>query len=232
MENSQLLQFIKGKFQEPHKPDPGPVITISREYGCPGDALGKKLAKELSSKIAPNGQVNEWKSLGREIMIEASKQVNLTPEVIESITHHKPKSLFAEFFSSFSDYYMPDDIAIKKAVAGIILGIAQKGNVVIVGQAAAVLTDKFEKALHIRLIAPLPWRVNRVMAMHKCDEKKAQNMIDHIDRERIYLRHLYAGETANLHDFDVIFNAERMNEDAMLQSILCMLVQKKIIRGE
>ena len=53
-----LLKYVSDRIHEEsgHGPEAGPVITISREYGCPSKIIAGRLAEELDTKIVCKGQ--------------------------------------------------------------------------------------------------------------------------------------------------------------------------------
>jgi len=231
MENTQLLQFLKGKFLEnPASANPGPAVTISREYGCQGFELADKLAKTLSTRMDASGKRHEWHAIGKEIIEEAAENFQLPVDLVDAVSRSKPKGVLSEFLESFSPYQRPCDIEIKKMVANIVMAAARQGHVVIVGRGGSILTSNMKNCLHVGLNASLPWRIERIMDMKKCDKATAEDLITHVDMERNYLRHFLAGESIDAHIFDIVFNMERMSVDTSLELILYALEQKKIIR--
>ncbi|MDH5655964.1 MAG: cytidylate kinase-like family protein [Spirochaetia bacterium] len=231
MENKQLLQFIRGKFQEdPLQKKPGPAVTISREYGCPGFQLAENLASTLSRRQDTAGKVNEWHALGREIIENASQEIQLPPDLVEAVARNKPKGLISEMIDSLSPYRRPGDIEIKKTVASFVMAAARQGHVVIVGRGGSILTSSMENSLHISLNAPLSWRVKQVMELRQCTGECAEELISLIDRDRTYLRHYIAGESIDSYMFDLVINMERINLDTAEKIILTALEQKKIIK--
>ena len=118
MENTQLLQFLKGKFLEnPASGNPGPAVTISREYGCQGFELAEKLAQILSTRMDISGKRHDWHAIGREIIEEAAENFQLPVDLVDAISRSKPKGVLSEFLESLSPYQRPCDIEIKKMVA-------------------------------------------------------------------------------------------------------------------
>ena len=232
MENKQLLQFLKGKLLENPTDTSGPVVTISREYGCPGYEFAEKLSAILSTKMEIDGKRYEWRAIGREIVEEAARTIQLPPNLVEAITKSRPKGVFSEFLESLSSYQKPCDIEVKKMVANFVMAAARQGHVVIVGRGGSILTSNMTNALHIGLNAPLPWRIKRVMEIKKCDQTTAEGLIELVDRERTYLRHFLAGESVDTHIFDICFNMEHLTVDMAVELVLVALQQKKIIRPD
>ncbi len=230
MAKNTLLDFVKVKLKEKSaKKSLGPVVTVSREFGCPGRIVADELAKQLSRRKDSSGRIIEWEALGKEIISEAAKEMHLSPKLVENFTREKPRGIFGQFFASFSDHYVPNDIDVKKTVANVVRFLAKQGHVVIIGRGGAVLTRDIKDSLHIRLYAPVEWRVKRAMEMEKVNAAEARKMIDAIDRERIYLRNVLAGETTDMSLFDVAFNCQELGVPEIVAASLRILELKKII---
>lgn len=213
--------------------EPGPVITISREYGCLGFTFAEEMAREMSKTSIIGLGVKEWHAFNKLIIAEAAKSVNITPEMAERFSHQKPNDFFGEVFSnlfkSFSDYYVPSDIEVKKVVAGIVRNLAVEGCSIIVGRAGVVIASDIPKSLHIRLYAPENYRVKLVSEKENITEAAARTKINTIDRERVYFRNFFAGEELNSNIFDVAFNTSTIGLDAMKKAVLELMKDKKII---
>ncbi|MBI3396756.1 MAG: cytidylate kinase-like family protein [Spirochaetia bacterium] len=230
MAKNSLLLFIKDKVGHTgSKKQSGPVITISREYGCPGIGLSQDLADALSKKRSADGRVAEWKALDKEIISRAAHEVDLTPGLVEKLYKEKSMGFFADLFKSFSDHYVPSDVQVKKTVAGVVRAMAHEGHVVILGRGGVVLTHDMPRSLHVKLFAPLDWRIERVKVMDKVKEPKARQLIETVDRERIYLRNFLAGEQTQDSIFDLHLNAARLTVPEMVAMIVRVLEVRKIV---
>ena len=231
MKKHPLLQFIEERLKEntPSEEVPGPVITISREYGCPGYNLGLELAERLSHRSSIKGGVVDWKTLNREILVQAADEIKLTPDLVDRIIHQKPLGMFADIFQSFSDHYLPNDMEVKKKVAAIILDLAIHGNVIIVGRAGAMITQQLPNTLHFHLYASLDSRIAKVVEKEGLKEDEARKKILRVDQERVYIRKFYAGEAADSSFFDANFNTGTLDTETIVESILAMARKKGLI---
>lgn len=231
MAKNIILDYIKEKLQEEvTKPIPGPVVTVSRDFGCPGEVLGNELAKVLSSQILNDGTIAEWKSVNKEIISTAAEELHISEAQVERMYKEEHSTnIFENIFSQFADY-MPSDIEVKKKVATIILSLANQGKVVIVGRAGAMLTHTFANSLHIQLHAPIDWRIQSIMNLKKVDRSQAKKLIETVDRERVYLRKFFSGEENTNDFFDISFNAARLSVPDMLETCLLVLKKRGIVK--
>lgn len=193
---------------------PGPVITIAREYGCPGIPVSQGVAQALSQPDSA------WKMVDREVVDRAASDLRLNPETAEAISKSAPGGFFQEFISSFSMQQNPNDAQVKRAMANVIRAIAYAGNAVILGRGGVVIARDIKRSLHVKLYAPVAYRVQRVRQMDKLEsDREALQKMAVVDRERVYLRDYLAGEELDQHVFDLQLNCATLTEREIIQTI-------------
>ncbi|MBE7440196.1 MAG: cytidylate kinase-like family protein [Spirochaetales bacterium] len=208
---------------------PGPVVTISREYGCPGLKLGRSLSASLQKRVTLIRGSGSWECLDREIIQQAARIVNLPPEMVEKMATADAPGWLASLVNSFQPHYQPSDIEVKRAIGWVIRGLGYIGKFVIVGRGGAVITSDIKNAVHVKLYAPRQWRTASVMAMHNTGKEEALKILNEVDRERIYLRDFFSGEVPEQEHFDIAFNCEKITETEMQSMILQIMEDRKII---
>ena len=77
---------------------PGPVITISREYGCPSKLIAAMLTDLINEKYA---RKNKWHWISKEILEETARKLGLTPREIKYIFEY---GYFSHCFSGHSTF--------------------------------------------------------------------------------------------------------------------------------
>jgi hypothetical protein len=97
-----LLKYMSDRLQENYgkAKEPGPVITISREYGCPAKRIAQKLTEELTRKMFVKGKDIEWKYITKEIMSESAKELELDPAKIQYVFKYEQKSLLDDILTA------------------------------------------------------------------------------------------------------------------------------------
>lgn len=83
-----LLKYMMERFNESEAPEPepgpsGPVITISRQLGCSGNDIAKKLIERINAD--EKGRKRRWKHLNKEVIEASAKKLNLHPTRVKSI---------------------------------------------------------------------------------------------------------------------------------------------------
>ncbi len=224
-----LHQYMKERYQpkvtESIKHQfPGPVITISRECGC----YAINMANALVSKLKQvTGQ--EWTVLTKEILVEAAEKLELHPKQIEYVFESREKSTWDEVFSSMSNKYYKSDKQIKKTIAEVVQAMARRGNCVIVGRGGVILTQDIEKALHLKLQAPIKWRAEQLQKNLGGQLEEMITYAQTVDNKREILRNFFNRKPLELSHFDLVFNAMKLDDDMMVNTTIDILKAKKII---
>jgi cytidylate kinase len=107
-----------------------------------------------------------------------------------------------------------------------ILQLARMGNVVIVGRAANIITSKLRNAFHVRLVAPLENRIQKMMTHYNMSEKEATEFIrkEDIARKNYVKSHFFKDvEDPTLYHLIVNTGLHNYEEAAMLIGNAVML---------
>jgi cytidylate kinase len=168
----------------------GPVITISRLTGCDGREVAAALVAQLNLKY----NTNKWRWIDKDIIYHAAHELKTDTNRIETFYQGQTLSDMSEMIMAFSGSFVTDS-SVKKAIKEVVLSIAREGNAVIIGRGGVAITRDMTNALHIRLVAPLYWRVENVMKKKgmiiekaeeyvvETDEKRHKMILDFLDRK-------------------------------------------------
>ena len=125
-----------------------PVITISREYGSGGRAIGERLAKELGVPF-----------YDKELIFMAAKESGLSEEYIKKTEQMKSTSFLYGLYMSAQQLPMNDQIFLVQSK--IIRQVAQEGPCVIVGRCADYVLRERKDLLSVFIHAPVAFRADR-----------------------------------------------------------------------
>ena len=204
----------------------GPVITISRECGCNASVIANKLSLELSKQKKHVSNVEKWIWINKEILSDSAKKLNVHPHKIEHIFKAEEKPFLEDIVSSFFNSYISESI-IKKTITDIIKLYAENGNVIIVGRAGSVITEYLPDSIHIKLIAPLTWRVDNFSKKNNLPAKEAKKIILNTDKNRENFIKFFTKNTDN-ENYHAIFNCSKLSIDEIIKQILFLAKQKKL----
>lgn len=210
----------KSKSSGPDFYAPGPVITISRDYGCPGRRIARLLSETLTGKNARLGGSTEWKWISKEIIEESARELKLSPTLIQDLSDYRTRGFFENLALFFSDEFYPGDVKIKNTIARFIYNAASEGHVVIVGRAGESITKNFEKSLHIKLQAPLDWRARQVADSYGMSMVDAKKEVVDMDKRRTQFRNYFEKDLPDIEFFDIFFNVATMTDEEIIEMII------------
>jgi cytidylate kinase len=95
------------------------------------------------------------------------------------------------------------------------------GKTIIIGRGGAILTAGIPAGFHLRLIAPLEWRIKRVMEIFEIDRQTAEKKVARMDKEREkFLRKYLNTDPANVYFYHIILNNAKMTTEVMVNAVL------------
>lgn len=203
----------------------GPVITISREVGCSGLSLANIIANSLNMKK----QTGTWKVLSKEIFYQSAQELNMDPERVQRVFKQSDKYTFEEILNAFSNKNYKSEKRIIKTVTDVVRSFAIEGYTIIVGRAGHIIASDIKNALHIRLTAPLNYRIKSIQKKNGLSRGEALGFIEQVEKERIAFRMAIREE--NLHEelFDLIINRESFSENKIVDIVDLALEKKGIL---
>jgi len=212
---------------------PGPFLTISRQAGCSAQRIAIKLSKILTgySYMSETKTDAEWKYVDKDMFAETVNEMidevkngeySDAEDAIQSLKQVK------KAFSDESIYEISDEKLIR-TLKGVICRLANQGRTIIVGRSAGVILKDVPNKLNIRLEAPAEWRTHRLMQLKDLTWSEAENYIQSTDSKRDTFIEKIIGRKAQNNDFDVIFNYASLEDDYIVDAVINILKNKKII---
>jgi cytidylate kinase len=207
----------------------GPYVSISRDFGCMANVIAQKLSSELTLRNKQKGVKRDWKWINKVILEEAARALELSPAKIEYVFQSQKKTVMDEIVSAMSARYYKSDKKIRKTIIEVIRSIVISGNVIIVGRGGVAFKKDNLQSLHIKLIAPIEWRIDRISKNYQKTRQEALEYILEIDQERKYLIDSFLGFDTDESIFDMVFNRQTMDDDEITSIILQTMERKKLI---
>jgi len=229
MENL-LLKYMNERIRpEIRKFDelPGPVITISRECGCSGRIIAEKLTERINHKI--NNPKQNWKWVNKEILSLASKELKINPGQIKNILKTVDKTFLDEIASSFTVKYYASDTRIRRVIRDVVRHLAITGNVIIVGRGSEALTQDIQRSLHVKLYAPLKWKVDIISNRCRIPAEEAEKIVIKTDKRRLKFMETYLLKDQDKVLYDIDFNCAKFSHDEIIDLILKTIEMKSLL---
>ena len=216
-----LLRYLEDRHVDDetqrNNKEPGPVITISRQFGCSGRFLADKLADALNKK---RDQQSSWKVISKEILEKSAKELELDPSQVEYVFKYEKRSAIDDILSALSSKYYKSDRKIRNTIKKVIYSFGKEGHSIIIGRCGSSITKNIRRSLHIRLIAPVDWRVQVIKKRFNLTTKKAKDYVLDIDKKRQELRNNLAGTKLDDTHYDLLINVKNFTHDEIAEIIL------------
>ena len=197
--------------------EPGLVVTISRQKGCGALPIANLIIKDLNAIRKKDVKSPKWKLISKEILKESSEHLKISPSQVDSIID---MNVLQKLMFSFSTKTPPKDSIIKNTIQEVILNAAKRGNIIIVGRGGVSITRDMKNSLHIKLVAPLEWRINKIASKNNISMEEADSVVMERDRQRdIFKKYFLGDKEADIHLYDCIVNVSTMTKREVADAI-------------
>lgn len=169
----------EAKFQK-RKMNPGPIITISRQTGIGAAAICEKLTNYFNRNAVAD--YNDWTYFDRNLIEKIMEDHNLPDHFRKFLAEEKLTTLDSWFGEILG--ISPSKIYLLHKTIHTITKLSELGNTIIVGRASNIILSKNSNAFHVRLVAPLNFRIENASKLYNVDQKKAAEFIRQKDEER------------------------------------------------
>ncbi|MFW6246423.1 MAG: AAA family ATPase, partial [Tangfeifania sp.] len=230
--SNALLSYLNKRLGEENSMDntigpPGPVITISREVGCNGVKLAHKIAKRLNKR----NPEKDWKVLSKEVFYKSAKELDVEPEKVQRVFKQSDRYVFNEILDAFSSKKYRSEKKIVKTVTDVIKTFSKDGFCIIVGRAGHIIAHDIKNALHMRLVAPLEYRIKTIMENNHLNREEAIDFIEKVEKERLSFRKSIGKVEYEEDMFDMFLNRASFDDEKTID-LIEMAIEKKNILGD
>jgi len=172
------------------------VMTISREFGSGGDVIARQVAQALNYHFVDQKFIGTI--LGQYGYVEFDTEFATLPTFWERFDAQREKNrdVMADMLNR------------------VIRTVAHHGNVVILGRSGFAVLGEFADVLHVRLQAPFPIRVQRIMAEENISLEQATSTVEKNDKVRVaFVEEFYRARWNVTHAFDIVINTGKVSPD-------------------
>ena len=203
------------------RPHPKPCISISREPGCGGTALARRLAKDLGMDL-----------IGSKIIQQVAERADISEKVIASLDEKQVRLRDLWLESLFrTRHILPNEYL--RYLAKVVGTIGKQGNTVIIGRGGQFLLPP-EETFRIRLVGPRELRIRNVMCHSNTDYEASERYVSktEADRNAFHCRHFGADWTNPVY-YDLTVNTGTLGiEGAVAVVEAAFALWKDIPRGQ
>lgn len=179
------------------------VVTISKQIGTNGEFIARRVAKLL-----------DFQYFDKTVLLEEARRMGINVYDAESFDlsedEYKSRGLIGSIFANKALISAAEEAQI--GLEGtIIKELAKKGKIVIVGRGGQALLRNHPKVLRVKIIAPLVYRVDKLMLDRYISKSEAEKVIKTRDKAtKQYLDRFYNLDWDTEGNYDAILNLQRI----------------------
>lgn len=194
------------------------IITIGRQFGSGGRAIGELLAKKLGVSF-----------YDKELISLAAKESGMSPEIFDDVDEKATNSLlysismgmygFGSGFSAMGDLPVNDRLYLLQHK--IIKEIAEKESCIIVGRCADYVLRDNPDCVNIFIYADMEFRKQEAIKKHGIDADRAEHTIIKTDKSRANYYSFYSGQKwGAAENYDLCINSSKLSEEKIADLII------------
>lgn len=186
----QNLRHLRSRSRRRKKP----AITISREYGALGAALGRLMGEKMDFKV--------WDDkLLAAIADELDSNENMI-ETVDERLREPVQDTVAGFLKNINT-----NVNYLRSLIRVVKTIESYGNCIIVGRGANYICQK-DSSFHLRVVSPIEKRVEGYAERENISNEQALSIIREKDAERAnFVEYNFNKDVANAADYDLLLNS-------------------------
>jgi cytidylate kinase len=186
------------------------AVTISRQAGCGALLVAEKLAGYLQQH-SPQERA-AWTVFDRELMDKVLADHDLPQHLAKFL----PEDRVSQIEDALADIFRvrPTAHTVIEQTAETMLHLAELGCVILIGRAGNIVTAKLPHVLHVRLVAPLADRIERITRDDHKSPAAARRFC--LEEEQARTRYMKTYFNADINDplqYHLILNTSRVGHE-------------------
>ncbi|MFA6599866.1 MAG: cytidylate kinase-like family protein [Candidatus Omnitrophota bacterium] len=205
-----------------------PFITISRQGGAGAHTLAEAIGREMEKRHEAGGHggiLHGWQIFDNELCQMLLEDPHLKVS-LESLLKEEYLSEIEDMIRELLGGDSPQ-FTVAKKMFHCIRTLATVGKAIIVGRGGVCLTRDLPMGVHIRLVAPLDFRIKHTMGLLNTGEPEARKIVEEWDHHRLKL--IKAHFNKSIEDpllFDATWNTARVPMEIMASAVVDMVEHK------
>lgn len=193
------------------------VITLSRQAQSGGDEIAELVAGYAGIRLAD-----------RVILEQMAQRAGVPLAHVEIFDETAPgpiEALLAEWQTSVSQ------VVYLRRLVHVLLMLEREDNVIILGRGAAFVLAN-PGTLHVRIVAPLPCRIARLMERQGVSRSSAERILRRNDEDRTrFVRQAFGAEIDHPTHYDLMLNTAELSLEEAAE-IITRAAQRKSARRQ
>lgn len=201
-------EFLRQQRARVPTPVHWPVITVSREFGARGEAVGRVLAEQSGFSF--------WDG---ELVHAVGEATGASEIVLRTLDEHHRSGIEESIDGALlGGRHMASEYL--RRLMRLIKTISLHGASVVVGRGAQYVLEP-TSALRLRIVCPLEDRVKSYAARHGIDEAEAKDVIERSESERRrFIRKFFSRDPTNAADYDLVVNTGTFSLESAARVVL------------
>ncbi|MGE5363770.1 MAG: AAA family ATPase [Bacteroidota bacterium] len=179
-ECQKAIEYLESHSAERQHKKTGPCITISRQSGAGSGIVNQRLKELLEAR--QDDSFGQWAIFDKNLIEKVLEDHNLPDRIAKFMTREN-YSAISTMINELLGLH-PSMRSLFHKTTETILRLAHIGNVIIVGRGGAMVTSMLPNAFHVRLVAPLENRIQRIQDYYQLNRKQAAEFIKNEDEGR------------------------------------------------
>ncbi|HOA62594.1 MAG: cytidylate kinase-like family protein [Verrucomicrobia bacterium] len=198
----------------------GPCLLVSRECASGGTRLARLIGERIG-----------WRVFDREIVDEVAHSANVRRQWIASVDE-RVRHGWSEFWRKLAEGEGVGRETYLHHLREVILLLGQQGEVIILGRGANYILPA-ERAVSVRLRAPLEVRVRRFAERERVSMERARRLVEQTDAERAaFIREAFGRDVDSTEDYDLVLNMDELGVEAAAEAVLAKLQERLGVQPE
>jgi cytidylate kinase len=194
------LQFVNSEAR--HTPQsrsvvygepPRLAITLSRQSGCGAHCVAESLASFLQGRMPSDSP--PWAVFDRNLIETVLTEHHLPAR----LARYMPEDRISELTGALDELlgvHPPVSTLLEQTVETV-LRLANRGNVILIGRGAHIITGQLSHAFHVRLVGSLAKRIEHIQEIRGLGKAEALEFIHQEDRGRERYLKKYFGKAVD-----------------------------------
>jgi cytidylate kinase len=201
-----------------------PSITLSRLSGSGAFAIGQQLVERLNRVRQPGEPA--WTLFDKNLVRQIIEDHHL-PKSLESFYSEEVRSQLENIVEEILDLH-PEPEQMVEQTSRTIIRLLRKGHVIIIGRAGNIIGGDFAAVSHVRLVAPLNFRLKHTVETCGLSPREAGNFIGRADAGRAkYFRRYFGRDIADPLLYHMVLNTGSLGLEQSVKLIADMVLQRK-----
>jgi cytidylate kinase len=204
----QLLRAASGALR-PEPIEPWPIVTLSREAGSQGAELARRLAERLGFAF--------W---DQELVHEVAERTGLADHLVSTLDEHV-RGTIDEMIATYLVGLGATASEYVRHVGRIVHTLVHHGSAVVVGRGSQFLAPA-DRALRVRVVAPLEHRVRSYALRHAVPPEEARRRLLAVEADRHeFYRRYFDRDVGDPIAYDLVVNTATLAPDAAVEIVAC-----------